>query len=73
MLGASYDNSLDRIYFFSNSRIFQVVVVDEDRDMWSLYLNRARSGHRADFDTAFRACKVRRLWQYYVEMPNLCA
>ena len=63
------DRGTGAIWALSGRNIFRVNVTEEDRDMWRLYLDRAKrsgdqaasagEGTRSDFDTAIRFTKVR--------------
>lgn len=55
------DPATGAVWAMSNRALFQLVnVVDEDRDMWKLFLDRAQSGGDPDdFKTALRYAQVR--------------
>lgn len=56
--GLAHDLTLNSIWIYSDRRINQVVVVDEDRDMWKLLVQKARIGDPKDFEVALSMCKT---------------
>ena len=81
LLGLVRDPASNTVWLFSTKAVRQIVIQEEDRDVWLLYLNKAKAGDVREFDTALRFCKnryvvkkKRRMTQkYYVTMTGLFA
>ena len=46
------------IWLHSGDKIYQVMVTNEDRDVWRLYLAKAQEGNPVEFETALKYCKT---------------
>ena len=57
-LGLIRDASHNIIWLHAGSGIFQVMVTDEDKDVWRLYLAKAQQGDPVEFETALKYCKT---------------
>lgn len=57
--GVSVDDTFNNIWVYSSRRILEVVVADEDRNVWKLLLQKAvlGSGDERDFDQALAVCR----------------
>ena len=80
LLGLVRDPASNTVWLFSTKAVRQIVIQEEDRDVWLLYLNKAKAGDVREFDTALRFCKNRyvvkkrrRAQKYYVTMTGLFA
>ena len=61
--GVCLDSWINHVWIYSNRRIYELNIVDEDRDVWKWFMHRAKSqsGTTAtsrDFDTALELCKT---------------
>jgi hypothetical protein len=60
MIGLTKDLSTGEIYVYTDTSVFKVLVEDEERDVWRLYLEQAldpTASREEYFDIAFRLCK----------------
>ncbi|RHY78201.1 hypothetical protein DYB34_002015, partial [Aphanomyces astaci] len=63
--GLAYDPTFNTFWILSERRILEVLVLDEDRNMWALYLNKAlhgvhdkgRADVARDFNRAIAVCR----------------
>ena len=59
-LGLARDATLGTLWLYTELTLFQIAVVDEDRDVWQLYLERAKNRGEGggEFATALEFCKT---------------
>ncbi len=60
LLGLTVDEHTDTIYAYTDSSVYKLMICDEERDVWRLYLEQAldpKSSKEELFDIAFRLCK----------------
>jgi len=58
-LGLARDATLGTLWLYTERTLFQIAVVNEDRDVWQLYLERAKKrGEGGEFATALEFCKT---------------
>ena len=60
LIGMCTDTSNRFIYLYSNSSVWRILIEDEERDVWKLYLEQAldpKSSKESYFDVAFKLCK----------------
>lgn len=57
--GLTHDPSLNTVWVHSDRRILEIVIADEDRNVWKLYLNKAVAGpgDDRDFEHALSVCR----------------
>ncbi|DAZ97990.1 TPA: hypothetical protein N0F65_005148 [Lagenidium giganteum] len=57
--GLSYDPTFNTVWVHSDRRILEVVIADEDRNVWKLFLNKAIAGNGddRDFEQALAVCR----------------
>ena len=47
--GLCYDTTLNALWAYSDRRICELIVSDEDRDVWKLYMRKAEAGSSRGF------------------------
>ena len=57
VLGLTRDETTGNLWIFSASKLWQLRILDEDRDIWLLYLGRALNGNVNKFDDALKYAK----------------
>ncbi|KAE8911732.1 Vacuolar protein sorting-associated protein 18 [Phytophthora fragariae] len=57
--GITVDDTFNTVWIHSNRRILEVVIADEDRDVWKLFLSKAvmGNGDDRDFEQALGVCR----------------
>lgn len=57
--GLAIDDTFNNVWVYSSRRILEVVVADEDRNVWKLLLQKAMNGagDERDFDQALAVCR----------------
>ena len=56
-IGLVRDIARNTIWLYTDSFIFQLMVIDEDQRIWSIYLDKALAGDERMFDVAYEHCK----------------
>lgn len=58
--GITLDPTFNTVWIHSDRRILEVVIADEDRNVWKLFLNKAIAGNGddRDFDHALSVCRT---------------
>lgn len=74
--GNALDFSVDRVkgllWLHTTEEIFQVTVVNEDRNVWKVYLAQALEGDEAQFDAALMACPKDKRHMIYTSRAEAC-
>lgn len=60
--GVAIDDTFNNVWVYSSRRILEIVVADEDRNVWKLLLQKAvaGAGDERDFDQALAVCRTAR-------------
>lgn len=61
--GVSYDPTFNTVWIHSDRRILEVVIADEDRNVWKLFLNKAIAGNGDDRDFEHALSVCRNAWE----------
>lgn len=62
----------ESLWLHTSGEIFQINVVDEDRNVWQMYLTQALRGDEAQFDTALMACPKEKRNIIYTARAEAC-
>lgn len=55
-MGLVRDPVRGTLWYYSDSYVFQISIVNEDRFLWTIYLQKAKSGDESMFDVAYNHC-----------------
>lgn len=56
-VGLVRDPVRNTLWYYSDTYVFQISTVNEDRFLWTIYLQKAKSGDESMFDVAYNHCR----------------
>ncbi len=56
-IGIVRDITRGTLWLYTDSYVFQLTIQNEDKHIWSIYLEQAMSGDESSFDVAYKHCK----------------
>jgi hypothetical protein len=68
----SKDPVKNSLWLHTSTEIFQITVVDEDRNVWQVYLAQALQGDETQFDAALMACPKEKRHIIYIARAEAC-